>query len=218
MSHHPLRLGLTGGIGSGKSTVAKMLADFGAVVIDADLISRSLTAPQGMAIEAIRIEFGDIMITPENSLDRERMRDLIFTHASAKSRLESIIHPLVKLETLRQYQSALKANSKLVVYDIPLLAESANWRPVLDQILVIDCLEETQIKRVMTRNNLKHIDVAKIISNQANRKMRNSVADILIFNDSISVEQLRAQVMQVTQHLGFNSMNGISSDPLRIPI
>jgi dephospho-CoA kinase len=218
MSHHPLRLGLTGGIGSGKSTVAKMLADFGAVVIDADLISRSLTAPQGMAIEAIRIEFGDIMITPKNSLDRERMRDLIFTHASAKSRLESIIHPLVKLEVLRQYQSALKANSKLVVYDIPLLAESANWRPVLDQILVIDCLEETQIKRVMTRNNLKHIDVAKIISNQANRKMRNSVADILIFNDSISVEQLRELVTQVTQHLGFNSMNGINSDPLRIPI
>lgn len=200
MSYQPTRLGLTGGIGSGKSTVARMFAPLGAVVIDADAVSRSLTAPQGKAIEAIRLEFGDTMISADGSLDRHRMRDLIFTNVSAKNRLENIIHPLIKHEIQLQDQASAKVGVELIVYDIPLLVESNNWRPKLDQVLVIDCLVITQIKRVMDRNTLKQEDVEKIIANQASRKIRNSAADIVIFNDSITVEQLLEQVKQVAQH------------------
>ncbi len=201
MPHQPTRLGLTGGIGSGKSTVAKMLAALGAVVIDADAISRSLTATDGAAIETIKQQFGEIMISADGSLSRNRMRDLVYTDSEAKNRLENIIHPLIKLEIQRQEQSAISLSTKLIVYDIPLLVESTNWRPVLDQVLVVDCLEQTQIERVMARNALKQEDVRKIITNQASRKMRNSAADIVIFNDSITVEQLRERVTLVAQHL-----------------
>ena len=201
MPHQPTRLGLTGGIGSGKSTVAGMLTALGAVVIDADAISRSLTATNGAAIEAIKQEFGEAMISADGSLNRNSMRDLVFTDSDAKQRLESIIHPLIKLEIQRQDQSALTSGTELIVYDIPLLVESANWRPVLDQVLVVECLEQTQIERVMARNTLKQEDVKKIIANQASRKMRNSAADIVIFNDSITVEQLSEQVTLIAQHL-----------------
>ena len=201
MLHQPTRLGLTGGIGSGKSTVAGMLTALGAVVIDADAISRSLTTTHGAATETIKQQFGEAMISADGSLNRNRMRDLVFTDSDAKNRLESIIHPLIKLEIQRQEQSAISLGTKLIVYDIPLLVESANWRPVLDQVLVVDCLEQTQIERVMARNTLKQEDVKKIIANQASRKMRNSAADIVIFNDSITVEQLREQVTLIAQHL-----------------
>jgi dephospho-CoA kinase len=201
MSHQPTRLGLTGGIGSGKSTVAVIFVALGAVVIDADAISRSLTAPHGAAIETIKQQFGETMISGDGSLDRDRMRDLAFIDSDAKKRLEGILHPLIKLEMQRQDQSAFGAAENLIVYDIPLLAESQNWRPILDRILVIDCLEQTQINRVMRRNTLKQSDVERIITNQATRKMRNSVADILIFNDSITVEELTALVKQVAKHL-----------------
>ena len=195
------RLGLTGGIGSGKSTVANMFTALGAVVIDADAISRSLTTTHGAAIEAIKQQFGEAMISADGSLNRNRMRDLVFTDSDVKNRLESIIHPLIKLEIQRQEQTAILLGTKLIVYDIPLLVETTNWRPVLDQVLVVDCLEQTQIERVMARNTLKQKDVKKIIANQASRKMRHGAADILIFNDSITVEQLREQVTQVVQHL-----------------
>jgi len=195
------RLGLTGGIGSGKSTVANMFTALGAVVIDADAISRSLTTTHGAAIEAIKQQFGEAMISADGSLNRNRMRDLVFTDSDVKNRLESIIHPLIKLEIQRQEQTAILLGTKLIVYDIPLLVETTNWRPVLDQVLVVDCLEQTQIERVMARNTLKQEDVKKIIANQASRKMRHGAADIVIFNDSITVEQLREQVTQVVQHL-----------------
>ena len=201
MLHQPTRLGLTGGIGSGKSTVAGMLTALGAVVIDADAISRSLTTTHGAAIETIKQQFGEAMISADGSLNRNRMRDLVFTDSDVKKRLESIIHPLIRLEIQRQEQSAISLGTKLIVYDIPLLVESANWRPVLDQVLVVDCLEQTQIERVMARNTLKQEDVKKIIANQASRKMRNSAADIVIFNDSITVEQLSEQVTLIAQHL-----------------
>jgi dephospho-CoA kinase len=200
MSYQPTRLGLTGGIGSGKSTVAEMFTALGAVVIDADAISRSLTAPHGSAIDPISRQFGKDMISADGSLERNSMRDLVFADASAKNRLENIIHPLIKLEMQRQDQSAVAFGAQLIVYDIPLLVESQNWRPFLDKVLVIDCLEQTQIKRVMARSILKQVDVEKIVASQASRKMRNSAADILIFNDSITVEQLRKQVIEVAQH------------------
>jgi dephospho-CoA kinase len=201
MPLEPTRLGLTGGIGSGKSTVAGMFAALGAVVIDADAISRNLTTAQGAAIETIKQRFGIAMISEDGSLDRNRMRELVFNDAGAKNRLESIIHPLVKQEIQRQEQSAIVSDAKVLVYDIPLLVESTNWRPVLDLVMVVDCLEQTQIERVMARNTLRQEDVKKIIANQAKRKMRNSAADILIFNDSISVEQLNEEVTHVYKHL-----------------
>jgi dephospho-CoA kinase len=200
MSYQTTRLGLTGGIGSGKSTVAKMFATIGAAVIDADAVSRSLTVPQGKAIDAIKLEFGDAMISADGSLDRQRMRDLVFSNESAKKRLENIMHPMIKREIQQQDHAAVNTGTFIIVYDIPLLVESNNWRPMLDQVLVIDCQEQTQIERVILRNTLKKEDVEKIIANQANRKMRNSAADILIFNDSITVEQLGVQVTQVAQH------------------
>jgi dephospho-CoA kinase len=199
MSHQPTRLGLTGGIGSGKSTVASMFASLGAAVIDADAISRSLTAPQGIAIEAIKLEFGDAMVHTNGALDRNRMRDLVFTDAGAKKRLENIIHPLIKLEIQQQDQEAVNVGIDLIVYDIPLLVESDSWRAKLDKVLVIDCLETTQISRVMLRNSLKREAIEKIIGSQASRKMRNHAADMLIFNDSITVEQLHEHVVQIAQ-------------------
>lgn len=201
MSYQPTRLGLTGGIGSGKSTVASMFATLGAVVIDADAVSRKLTAAHGQAIEAIKLEFGNAMISSDGSLDRSRMRDLVFTDANAKKRIENIIHPLIKLEMQQQDYDATKSAVNLIVYDIPLLVESSNWRPILTKILVIDCTQHTQTIRVMLRNTLKKEDVKKIMANQATRKMRNSAADILIFNDSITVEELGEQVTQVAQQL-----------------
>jgi dephospho-CoA kinase len=196
----PQRLGLTGGIGSGKSTVAGMFTALGAVVIDADAISRSLTAPHGAAIEAIKLQFGDAMISEDGGLDRNRMRELVFTDIDAKTHLESILHPLIKLEMQRQDQVAVGSGAKLIVYDVPLLVESPHWRQMLDQVLVVDCLEQTQIDRVILRNSLKTEHIKKIIASQASRKMRNSAADMLIFNDSISIEQLRLQVTQVAQY------------------
>jgi dephospho-CoA kinase len=201
MSLKPTRLGLTGGIGSGKSTVASMFVAAGAVVIDADAISRSLTAPNGAAISTIKQEFGDAMVNADGSLNRDRMRELVFTDLSAKKRLEAIIHPLVKLEMQRQDQAAVDTGVKLIVYDIPLLVESQNWRASLDTVLVVDCSEQTQSERVMLRNALRKEDVAKIIASQASRKMRNKAADILIFNDSITVKHLNEQVMYVARHL-----------------
>jgi dephospho-CoA kinase len=201
MSIQPTRLGLTGGIGSGKSTVAGMFVAAGAVVIDADAISRSLTAPNGAAISTIKQEFGDAMVNADGSLNRDRMRELIFADLNSKKRIEAIIHPLVKLEMQRQDQAAADTGVKLIVYDIPLLVESQNWRAILDTVLVVDCSEQTQSERVMLRNALRKEDVAKIIASQASRKMRNKAADILIFNDSITVKHLNEQVMYVARHL-----------------
>lgn len=201
MSYQTTRLGLTGGIGSGKSTVAKLFVNLGAVVIDADAASRNLTVLQGKAIVAIKLEFGDAMISEDGSLDRQRMRDLVFNDQGTKKRLESIIHPLIKLEMQRLDKSAIDSGATLIVYDIPLLVESNNWRPILDHVLVIDCLEQTQISRVIARNAFKKEEVEKIIASQATRKNRKRAADILIFNDSITLEQLGEQVTQVAQHL-----------------
>ncbi len=122
------KLGLTGGIGSGKSTVATILAGLGAAVMDADAISRHLTAPGGLAIEAIRQHFGADFITPEAALDRDRMRRLVYTDGVARRQLEAIIHPLVHTEIWRQAQQAEAAGCPCLVFDVPLLVESAHWR------------------------------------------------------------------------------------------
>lgn len=189
-----LRLGLTGGIGSGKSTVAGLLARHGAAVIDADAISRQTTAPGGAAIEAIRQVFGAELIGLDGALDREQMRTLAFSDASARQRLEQIIHPLVGQETQRQAEAAMRAGTRCIVFDIPLLVESQRWRARLDQVLVIDCSPETQITRVMLRSQLPRSEIERIMGQQADRGHRLRAADHVICNDGPDLAELASLV------------------------
>lgn len=197
-SSPPLRIGLTGGIGSGKSTVGQMLQERGAAVIDADAIARSVTAAQGLAIPAIAQSFGTDFITPDGALDRERMRAHVFSHPEAKKTLETIIHPLVAQETQSQAEHAIANGYRTLVFDVPLLVESgARWRAQVDRVLVVDCLEETQIQRVMARNGWKREAVQAVISAQASRAQKLAAADWVIHNDGISLEALRTCVLNL---------------------
>lgn len=186
------RVGLTGGIGSGKSTVAAMLARRGALVVDTDAISRSLTAPGGAAIEALRREFGPGFIDASGALDRARMRELVFREPAARQRLEALLHPLIRHETARQAAEA--APGQIVVFDVPLLVESGRWREQVDAVLVVDCSEETQVRRVMARSGLARDAVERIIAQQASRVQRLAVADAVILNEGLSLEELEARV------------------------
>ncbi len=197
-SSPPLRIGLTGGIGSGKSTVGQMLQERGAAVIDADAIARSVTAAQGLAIHAIAQSFGADFITPDGALDRERMRAHVFSHPEAKKTLETIIHPLVAQETQSQAEQAIANGYRTLAFDVPLLVESgARWRAQVDRVLVVDCLEETQIQRVMARNGWKREAVQAVISAQASRAQKLAAADWVIHNDGISLEALRTCVLNL---------------------
>ena len=190
----PFHLGLTGGIGSGKSTVAALLAKLGAVIVDADAIARSLTAPGGLAIAAIAQQFGPEFINTDGAMDRDRMRTLAFSDPDAKKRLEAIIHPGVAEETRRQAQAAHDAGHDCVVFDLPLLVESSRWRQQVDHVLVVDCLEETQITRVMARNGLPRSTVDTFMASQSKRQRRLQVADSVIYNDGLSLQGLSAEV------------------------
>ena len=199
----PLRLGLTGGIGSGKSTVGSMLQALGAGMVDADQIARELTAPQGAAIEAIRAAFGSQFIDAGGALDRARMRELAFTRPEARAQLEAIVHPLVTLHGDLQARRAVDQGHPLIVFDIPLLVESGRWARRLDAVLVVDCCAETQIERVMRRSALAREVVQGILASQASRPARRAVADAVINNDrDCSLEQLRSQVRQLTRLFG----------------
>ncbi len=199
-----LRLGLTGGIGSGKSTVAALLAQMGAAVLDADAISRALTAPQGLAIDAILLVFGAEFITPTGALDRERMRALVFADPGAKQRLEAIIHPLVGQETSRQVLVAQRSGKHCLVFDVPLLVESGHWRQKLDQVLVVDCLPETQISRVMARSAFSRETVLAIMASQASRSARLQAADAVIFNDTLTLDDLADEVRALAPAFGLS--------------
>jgi len=196
------RLGLTGGIGSGKSTVAGMLAGHGAAIIDADAISRQTTATGGPAIDAIRQAFGAAYITPEGALDRDSMRALAFSDPTARRRLEQIVHPLVGLETRRQTEAAIQSGYRCIVFDIPLLVESAHWRARLDQVLVLDCRPTTQIERVMRRNGLSRDEVERILAQQASRRLRLQAADHVICNDDLDLPELARLVGLLARRFG----------------
>ncbi len=198
------RLGLTGGIGSGKSTVANLLAQLGAAVLDADAISRALTAPHGLAIDAIRQAFGADFVTPAGALDRERMRTLVFADPGAKQRLEAIIHPLVAQETSRQALAAQASGRQCLVFDVPLLVESGRWRQNVDQVLVVDCLPETQISRVMARSALSREAVLAIMASQANRVTRLQAADAVVFNDTLTLDDLAGEVRALAPAFGLS--------------
>lgn len=198
-----LRIGLTGGIGSGKSTVASMLSNMGAVVIDADAISRQLTAPGGKALEAIAQTFGSHMIGADGAMDRQAMRALVFANPGARQQLEAIIHPLVTQTIRQQAQAAVEAGTRVVVLDIPLLVEGADrWCKEVDKILVVDCSEDTQVERVMQRSGLQREEVQRIIAQQASRKQRAQVADVLLLNEGLDMAALHAEVKKVARQFG----------------
>ena len=186
-----LRIGLTGGIGSGKSTVAALLVRHGATLIDTDAIARQLAAPGGAAIAALAAAFGPEFIDSTGALDRDRMRQLAFAQPEAKRRLEGILHPLIGIETERQ---AIEASTEVLVFDVPLLAESSHWRDRVGRVVVVDCETSTQMRRVLQRSGLSAAAVQAIIEQQAPRAKRRACADAVIHNDTISLETLSAQV------------------------
>ncbi len=195
----PLRLGLTGGIGSGKSTVARLLQAHGATVIDADAIARACTQAGGSAMPAVAQAFGAEFVTSDGALDRDRMRALVFARPDARAQLEAIVHPLVGREIARQ---AAASQARCTVFDVPLLVESPRWRPQLDRVLVVDCTRETQVQRVMTRNGWDRTTIETILDSQSPRGTRLAAADTVIFNDGNGIEHLQREVDRWAHRFG----------------
>lgn len=195
----PLRIGLTGGIGSGKSTVATMLAACGACLVDTDAIAHALTVPGGAALQALAHAFGPEIITANGAMDRDRMRALAFRDPTAKQRLESILHPLIGDEALRQ---ADRAGPQPVVFDVPLLSAGSPWRRRVDRLLVVDCREDTQVQRVMQRSGWSEEQVRRVIAQQTPRAARRAIADAVIYNDGLPLDRLQAQVQALWQRWG----------------
>ena len=187
----PLRIGLTGGIGSGKSTVASLLVAHGASLVDTDAIARSLTIPGGAAMEAIAASFGGDFIAADGGLDRARMRTAAFADVGARKRLESILHPRIGAEVERL---AALATSPMLVIDIPLLVESGRWRARVDRVWLVDCAESLQIERVMARSGWTLEAVQAVLAQQANRATRRGAADAVLHNDGITIEALGREV------------------------
>lgn len=195
----PFTIGLTGGIGSGKSTVAREFEARGIAVIDADAIAHDLTAPSGAAMALIRQTFGSGFITPDGALDRAAMRAHVFAAPSERQRLEAILHPMIRAATA---QAADAATSPYRILMIPLLVEAQArdpaWRARFDRILVVDCAEETQVRRVMARNGLTADAVRAIMASQASRAGRRAAADDLFDNEDETLA-LNARVEQLHQ-------------------
>jgi len=185
-------LGLTGGIGSGKSTAARRLVALGATLVDTDAIAHALTAPGGAAMPALKARFGDDVADASGALDRARMRSLVFADPEAKRTLEGILHPMIGTEAQRQADAA--GPDGVVVFDVPLMVGASVWRARCQRILVIDCAVETQVQRVMARNGWPEAQVRAVIAQQATREARRAIADAVIHNDGLSPEQLAGEV------------------------
>jgi len=183
-------VGLTGGIGSGKSAVAALFAELGADIVDTDAIAHQLTGRGGAAIEPIRAALGGSVIAPEGALDRPAMRRLAFSDPAAKQRLEAILHPMIRGEAdLR----CVSAQGAYVILVVPLFVETGSYRGRVDRILVVDCAEATQVARTMARSGLTEAEVRSIMAVQAGREARLAAADDVIDNDG-DLEALRVQV------------------------
>ncbi len=180
MNTQRFTVGLTGGIGCGKTTVADLFAARGAAVIDTDQIAHALTAPQGAAMPALIAEFGADFATPDGAMDRAKMRALVFADTGARARLEAILHPKIREATAA---AALIATGPYVMFVVPLLIESGTWRERVARVLAIDCPEEVQVARVMARNNLPEPQVRAIMAAQVTRAQRQAAADDIILND-----------------------------------
>lgn len=190
-AHGTLRIGLTGGIGSGKTRVSDRLAQLGASVIDTDVIAHTLTRAGGGAIAPLRDAFGDSVIVG-GALDRAAMRARVFADPQARRLLESILHPLI---TQQAGEQAARAQGAYQVFVVPLLVESGRWRARVDRICVVDCDPDTQIARVQARSGLSEADVRAILAVQATREQRLAVAHDIIDNGAQSTEaSLHAQV------------------------
>jgi dephospho-CoA kinase len=199
VSAAPWRVGLTGGIGSGKSTVAAALARRGALVVDTDAIARELTAPGGQAVPAIVATFGAAMVDASGALDRARMRAEVFARPETRLRLEAILHPLIGQTA--QTRAAGAAPGQPVVFDVPLLAESAHWRQRVDRVLVVDCDEALQVRRVVQRSGWSDEEVRRVIAQQAPRAARRAIADAVIANgEGVGLDALDAMVAALWRH------------------
>lgn len=186
-------VGLTGGIGCGKSTVAELFAELGASIVDTDAIAHALTAPHGAAMPAIVAEFGPDFATPDGALDRARMRTLVFGDAGARGRLEAILHPRIRAATAA---AAAIATGPYVIYAVPLLIESGTWRERVTRVLAVDCSEDTQVARVISRSSLAADQVRAIMATQVTRAQRLAAADDVIDNDN-GLEALLPQVKRL---------------------
>ncbi|MEN9313920.1 MAG: hypothetical protein RIS35_313 [Pseudomonadota bacterium] len=196
MNPHDIRprllVGLTGGIGSGKTTVANLFAGHGVPLIDTDLIAHALTGPDGAAMPAIRETFGAAVIQADGRLDRDAMRALAFADIGNRRRLEAILHPMIRAETQRGIAEAAAAPYAIVV--IPLLVESGNPTHWLDRVLVVDCPVEIQVERVMRRNGLAREQVEAIVAAQADRARRLAAADDILENAGATPADLAERV------------------------
>jgi dephospho-CoA kinase len=188
-------VGLTGGIGSGKTAVADLFAALGAALVDTDVIARGLTAPGGSAIEAIAQRFGEQFIGPDGALDRPRMRERVFRDQLARTQLEEILHPRIRELAQRQAADAMDL-APYVIFVVPLLIESGSWHDRVDRLLVVDCPESTQLARVCTRPGLDAALVHDIIAQQASRSARLAAADDVLVNDG-PIEQLAPRVRRL---------------------
>ena len=173
-------VGLTGGIGSGKTMVADMFAVRGAAIIDTDHIAHQLTAPGGIAIPAIRAQFGEAFLMADGAMNRVKMRETVFADPVAKRQLEFILHPLIRSETDR---AAAQARGVYLMFVVPLLVESGTWKQRTSRVLVVDSREQLQVERVMSRSGLTEVQVRAIMATQASRETRLAAADDVIVND-----------------------------------
>jgi dephospho-CoA kinase len=193
----PVRIGLTGGIGSGKSTVAQRWVALGAALIDTDAIARQLTGPNGAAMAALVEAFGPGIVGADGALSREMMRTLAFTDPAAKARLEAVLHPLIGSEARAQADAASASGHPALVFDVPLLAESLHWRERVARVLVVDCDEATQLARIVQRAGWDEGAARRVIAHQASRARRRQIADAVIFNDGIGLDQLNSEVQSL---------------------
>lgn len=180
MAETAFSVGLTGGIGSGKTTVANMFAARGAAIIDTDQIAHELTMPAGLAMPAIARQFGAEFVAANGALDRIRMRARVFADTAEKKRLEAILHPLIKSECER---AAQHAQGPYLIFVVPLLVESGNWKQRVSRVLVVDCPESLQLQRVMARSGLEETQVRAIMATQATRAQRLAAADDILSNE-----------------------------------